>query len=85
MSRIWRKIPAHLRDIAVGMNSAFDLFPKPVRKTHHWYWDWLELRRDFEITGQDMWRAIGQIDPNGQHRDPTERRARQGGPRRKRR
>lgn len=66
------KIPARLRDMAVGMNSAFDLFQKPVRKTHPWYWDWLEVRRDFEVTGQDMWRAMETIDADRRHRDSGE-------------
>ena len=54
------------------MDSAFDLFQQPVRETHPWYWDWLELRQDFEDTGRDMRQAMGMIDERGRQHDTVE-------------
>ena len=72
MSAIRGRIRDRFRDMAVGMDSAFDLFQQPVRETHPWYWDWLELRQDFEDTGRDMRQAMGMIDERGRQHDTVE-------------
>lgn len=66
------KADARIRDTLVGVNSAFDLFQQPVRKTHSWYWDWRALRGDFEVVGRDMWRAIGKADERRRRPDAAE-------------
>ena len=63
----------NLRDIGVGMDSAFDLFQQPVRHTRPWYWDWRALRGDFDAIGRDMRRAMGVTDVQAQ-RSGTRRR-----------
>lgn len=62
-----------LRDIAVGMDSAFDLFQQPVRHTRPWYWDWRALRGDFDAVGRDMRRAMGVTDVQERHSNARRR------------
>ena len=62
MPKIVKRVRTSVQDTVVGMDSALDLFPQPVRETHPWYWDWLALRGDFEVTGRDMRRAMAAAD-----------------------